>query len=131
MEQIMGDKVILILDSSFANKIMSIAKQCPVWIIDSPENLVAINEYRNRTGGEITVFSAMSNETKPKTCERIIFSLDDHYNESSWIFGYDEIDVIGVRLNEVNLDLFRGLGFERFLPTQLGFSAYKKYGPKP
>jgi hypothetical protein len=130
MGQTMGNKVILILDTGFAEKIIPIAKHYPVWVIDSPENHAFVDEYRKNIGGEVTVFSALNNEPRPKTCERIVFSLDDHYNEYSGMFNYDEIDVIGVQLNEVNLDLFRELGFERFLPTYSGFSAHKNVRPQ-
>jgi hypothetical protein len=121
-------RIALIFDPDYASKLEPLYMKMPVWIVDSPENLCTINQLRANNSYcdvQITNFSLKAGESLSHACERIIESLDQHYNEYAEDGGYVELDVIGVTLNEVSKKSFSDLGFIRFVHTDDGFIAYK------
>lgn len=121
-------RVTLILDPDYANRLKPICKDMPVWIVDSSENLCAINQLRANNSYcdvQITNFPLKEGESLSHACERIIESLDQHYNEYAEDGGYVELEVIGVTLNEVSTQHFLELDFTKFVQTDNGFIAYK------
>ena len=126
----MNNKVALVLDPDFGERVIQLAERMPVWIIDSPKNCSVIEKARSvesfGAGGErITTFKAKERELYAAVCERIVQSLDDHYNENSQSLGYSELEVTGVSLSEVSLRPFLELKFDQFLVTSTGFIANK------
>lgn len=121
-------RVVLILDPLYADKLKLLSEDTPVWIVSSSENLQILDQLRSvnsQLNFDITNFSLKEGERPPHACERIIDSLDQHYNEYSLNGGYVELDVIGVIFDEVSTQPFSELGFTKFVPTDNGFIAYK------
>lgn len=121
-------RITLILDPGYGSKLKPICRDMPVWIVESLENLCAINQLRANSSYhdvQITNFSLKKGESLSHACERIIESLDQHYNEYAEDGGYVELDVIGVALDEVSMQPFFELGFTKFVQTDDGFIAYK------
>lgn len=121
-------RITLILDPDYGSKLKLICRDMPVWIVESLENLCAINQLRANNSYydvQITNFSLKEGESLSHACERIIESLDQHYNEYAEDGGYVELDVIGVSLDKVSMQPFFELGFTKFVQTDDGFIAYK------
>ena len=121
-------RVTLILDPSYASRLKPLCMDGPIWIVNSSENFSAINQLRENDSYrdvQITNFSLKEGESLSHACERIIESLDQHYNEYAEDGGYVELNVIGVTLNEVSTQPFSELGFTKFVQTDDGFIAYK------
>jgi hypothetical protein len=115
------DKVLLVLDENYGEKIIPFLGKIPLWIIGSYHNRKALMGYE---GSEyVTTFMTRHGESKPAVCERILFSLDDHFNECSCIGGYNDLNVIGVDLGDVSLKPFLELGFSTFSVDSDGFIA--------
>lgn len=120
-------RVALILDTEFGKEGTDICKQMPVWIITSELNRPIIDVIRNSMESvDVTTFTAKDGETRATTCERIVASLDDHFNEYSQTPGYHELNVIGVPLEEVDTVHLKTLGFIEFISTRSGFITRKR-----
>jgi hypothetical protein len=117
----------LVLEPGFGENLISLGKQMPIWIIDSTQNRSVVEKIRNTEffKAEITTFQARKQESLAMACERILQSLDEHYNECSQTPGYSELMVIGVSLDDVSLKPFLELNFNQFLRTATGFIAKK------
>lgn len=116
------------LEPMFGDECVSLHELMPVWIIDSPQNRIAVEKIRKSGGlneADVTTFQAKEGESLVKACERIVQSLDDHYNEHSQTPGYSELAVIGVSLGDVSLRPFLELNFDEFVRTATGFIAKK------
>jgi hypothetical protein len=121
-------RVLLILDPSYGDKLRSLSADFPVWIVNSPENDRVVNELRANSAYksvQVTTFPLKEGECRSRACERIIESLDQHYNEYAEDGAYLELEVIGVALDEVSVLPFSAVGFTRFCQTNAGFIAYK------
>jgi hypothetical protein len=124
----MAVRVGLILDLDYSGKLEALCLDMPVWIVDSPKNLSIAKQLRANNsfpGNQITNFSLKAGESLSHACERIINSLDQHYNEYAENGGYIELDVKGVTFNEVSMQPFYELGFTKFVQANNGFIAYK------
>jgi hypothetical protein len=118
----------LILDPHYGNKLKNLCVDLPVWVVNSPENDLIINALRANCSCQdiqITTFPLKEGESRSHACERIIESLDQHYNEYAMDGGYLELEVIGVTLDEVSMLPFFEVGFTKFSQTDTGFIAYK------
>ncbi|MCL2644230.1 MAG: hypothetical protein FWD51_02095 [Betaproteobacteria bacterium] len=122
-------QVALVLQPDFGERLIQLVELMPVWIIESSQNRVAVEKIRNtkllRSAIPITTFQAKEGELLKTVCERIVLSLEDHYNEYSQIPSYNELKVIGISLTDVSLKPFLKLNFDEFLVTETGFIARK------
>ncbi|GAB2878617.1 hypothetical protein GCM10027277_54790 [Pseudoduganella ginsengisoli] len=122
-------RVALVLEPMFGNECMTQLERMPVWIIDSPQNRAAVEKIRKAgvlDESGVTTFQPREGESLVMACERIVQSLDDHYNERSQTPGYSELAVIGVSLGEVSLRPFWELNFDEFVRTATGFIARRR-----
>lgn len=127
----MNFRVALILDKNYGDKLKKLCVDMPVWVVNSPENDCIINALRTDCSCQnlqATTFPLKEGEPRFHACERIIESLDQHYNEYAEDGGYLELEVIGVALNEVSMLPFFEVGFTKFSQTDAGFIAYKSRG---
>ncbi len=126
-----SSRVSLVLDPIFSDEGISLRELMPVWIIDSPQNRAAVQEIRASELGEseVTTFQAKEGESLLMACERIVQSLDGHFDEHSQIPAYTELNVIGVSLGDVALEPFLELNFSEFVRTATGFIAKKARDP--
>jgi hypothetical protein len=123
-----SNRVALVLEPMPADECLSLRERMPVWIIDSPQNRSAVAKIRTSKSpeeSEVTTFQTKDGESLAMACERIVQSLDEHYNEHSQTPGYTELNVIGVSLGDVSLSPFLQLNFDEFVRTATGFIAKK------
>jgi hypothetical protein len=128
MNAMKNRRVALVLDPNFGKECSRLVARMPVWVVDSVANRTAVDAIRKGESGndsDLTTFQARGGESLAAMCERIVQSLDDHYNEQSQSPGYAELNVIGVQLNEVSMPIFHELGFSEFSRTPGGFLAKK------
>jgi hypothetical protein len=123
-----SSRAALVLEPMFGDECISLRELMPVWIIDSSQNRAAVEKIR-KSGlpeeSDVTMFQTRDGESLVMACERIVLSLDDHYNEHSQTPGYTELNVIGVSLGDVSLRPFLELNFDEFVRTDTGFIAKK------
>ena len=123
-----SSRAALVLEPMFGDECISLRELMPVWIIDSSQNRAAVEKIR-KSGlpeeSDVTMFQTRDGESLVMACERIVLSLDDHYNEHSQTPGYTELTVIGVSLGDVSLRPFLELNFDEFVRTDTGFIAKK------
>ena len=123
-----NSRVSLVLDPMFGGEGVSLRGLVPMWIIDSPQNRLVVEKIRKAglpEESDVTTFQTRKGESLVMACERIVLSLDDHYNEHSQTPGYTELNVIGVSLGDVSLRPFLELNFDEFARTTTGFTAKK------
>jgi hypothetical protein len=128
MNTVNSRRVALVLDPDFGEECFGLANRMPIWVVDSVTNRAAVDAIRKAERGddfEPTTFPTRGGKSLTAMCERIVQSLDDHYNERSHSPGYAELDIIGVQLDEVYIPIFHELGFSVFSRTQNGFIAKK------
>lgn len=127
MNAMKNRRVALVLDPNFGQECQRLLKLMPIWIVDSITNRKAVDDIREgeRNESNLTTFQARDGESPAAMCERIVQSLDDHYNERSQSPEYAELNVIGVQLDEVKRPIFHELGFSEFSRTPGGFVARK------
>ena len=123
-------RVALVLDTLFGERINVLNEEMPIWVIESPSNLMAVKKIREvHAGAEhtITTFPARQGESLEAVCERIVPSLDQHFDEHAQAVPYNELQVIGVSVCNISLRPFLDLGFCEFrnIPCN-GFLAQKQ-----
>lgn len=130
MREKANNRVALVLDIDFTKKIAPLAEIMPIWIIDTPQNRIAVEKIRNavssRSVEPITMFQSKPGESTEQSCERIVQSLDEHHNEYSQTPGYTELMIIGASLSKISLTPFLELEFNQFFSTETGFVAKKQ-----
>jgi hypothetical protein len=120
----MSQTVALVLDSFFGDKLSSLAKKMPVWIIKSPTNDAAVAALR-ASEWQITTLFRQPEERVENMLVRALIAIEQHHGADSLTEPYDAVDVYGV--NEAPpSDLMSELGFNSILPTANGFQAKKK-----
>lgn len=119
-----SNSVGLVMQLNFSNKLLDLIEQMPVWIANSSENDKFSKDILNK-GHSLTTFEIKSGEALEQAFERIVLSMDYHYNDSSQDVGYKKLLVIGVSLANVSLKPLILLGFSKFEITSDGFFAMK------
>ena len=128
------NKVAVVLDPDYSDKLKSLVQVCHVWVIDTPANSAVASEYwsQNPTYEAergITTFSVSENESRLESCLRILDTVEDHHGPYSCDPPYSVLEVIGVPLTDEAKASIKDLGFETFDTTVEGFRAAR--GSKP
>ncbi len=123
------ERVAIVLDPEFGDRLTDLAKNVHVWAIDSVKNKLAAEHYMD----EIKI-KCISNEEQKLTltiCHRskldsdFLDTLEDHHGEYAQNPPWSEIEVIGLALDNQALKLLEGRGFHKFERTSEGFIARK------
>ena len=122
------NKVAVVLDPNYGDKLTSLAQLCHVWVMDTPANSSVASEYwaQNPTYEAergITTFTVFENESRLESCLRILETVDDHHGPYSSDPPYSVLEVIGVGLTDETKAAIEDLGFETFETTVEGFRA--------
>ena len=122
------NKVALVLDPNYGDKLTSLAGRSHVWVIDTPVNRAAASEYwaQNPTDEPewgITTFNFSANESRFESCLNILETVDLHHGPYSCDPPYSVLDVIGVPFTDEAKAAIEDLGFETFETTVEGFRA--------
>jgi len=122
----MSLQVALVLEENFADKLRQVALQMPVWVVKSTANTTVVDDLRLQcVSCELTEFFREESESVSEMFHRIVFSLDDHYNELSQDIPYRSLLVYGLDLESVNKNTLSELYFFYFHKTEYGFVAQK------
>ncbi|HST51656.1 MAG TPA: hypothetical protein VLJ61_06550 [Pyrinomonadaceae bacterium] len=124
------NKVALVLDSDFGERLLSMASDRHIWVIDTPRNRVVAAEYWARNSGPkvengITTFKVLEDDSALERCLGILQTIDLHHGEYSSDPPYSILEVIGLPLSYEVESALRELDFRTFETTDQGFLAKK------
>jgi hypothetical protein len=121
------NKVALVLDPDYGDKLTSLADVSHVWVIDTPSNRTVASEYwalnpTHQAELGITTFSS-ENKSRLESCLKILETVDMHHGPHSSDPPYSVLEVIGLPLTDEAKAAIEDLGFETFETTVAGFRA--------
>ena len=122
----MAHTVALVLSADSIALFERLARDIPVWVADTPEHLSFKDTLRQgEERPRVTWFPLREGEELERAAIRIIFSLDQHYDELSQEIGYEALWVVGVPCKPTYLTEIEQLGFVSVQPVLGGFLAMK------
>lgn len=120
------NKVSLVVDKNYGERLRSLVGAGPIWLIDTEINRIAAKEYwelipePNREA-VVTTFKYLVDDSASANCLKILPVVDLHHGQYSG--GYSVLEVIGAQLGQELRAVIAGLGFVRFDRTAEGFWA--------
>jgi len=122
------NKVTLVLEPDFGDRLASLAAISHVWIIDTPANHTVASEYwaqnpKSEVETGIITFKSPENESRWESCLKMLDTIDLHHGEYSSNPPYSVFEVIGAPLTQALKSAIEGLGFRNFEPMIEGFRA--------
>jgi hypothetical protein len=131
MRDQIAHRVLMVLDPSFGNRLLSIADSRHVWLVTSGANDRARRQYweacRDRAGGdatqipEISGFVAQPGMSTEETCALMAEEVDAHHGPYEHDIAWTEIEVVGLEWSPQIDAVFRELGATSVVPTHDGF----------
>jgi hypothetical protein len=124
----MTSPIALVLDQNFGTRVLELAKQMPVWIVESEENDSAVKQTRSALGGMAHITSLLlgKGESASDACLRALYEIDEHHGPSSLDAPYDRVLVFGCVPHLITSEVMNDLGFARVSKTDSGFYAEKQ-----
>jgi hypothetical protein len=124
------NKVALVLDPNFGEKLELLAYQSHVWIIDTPHNQAIAIKYwhthpHDKTETGITTFKFSTDKTLEELCLGMLDTIDLHHGEYSSNPPYSNLEIVGLPKSEALQSALEELGFKVFEPTAAGFRALR------
>ena len=121
-------RVIVVVDRAFGERLESIARGIPVWIIDSPTNRAFVEklwrEYPEPSHLKgITIFNSPEDASAERSLLGQLDTIDLHHGAYSADPPYSELEVIGAVLTEAIQTALEQTGFKEIRPTDSGFRA--------
>ena len=123
-------KVGLVVDRSFGERIVELARSFHVWVVESPANVPFVRRFwesqladsgPDPLASGITSFVAGEHEMPADICARIAETVDQHHGEFAHDPPWTELEVFGVELDSALQEVFKDLGATTFEPTPEGF----------
>jgi hypothetical protein len=123
-------KVGIVVDRLFGNRIVDVARSFHVWVVESLDNMSAIQQVwesnlsdskSDPLGPGVTTFVASEEETPEAICARIVYDVEAHHGEFAHEPAWSEIEVFGVKLSPALKKVFEEIGATAFESTQDGF----------
>jgi hypothetical protein len=112
-------KVALVLDPGYGEQLRALAAEMAVWIIGSPTNVAVAKEIW-KEGAEsqhmVTTF-------EPTTFEGLMDNIELHHGHYSQTPPFQDLEVIGLKLNSEAQQVLREYGFGSETATVGGFVA--------
>ena len=124
------NKVIMIVDRNYTGDVASLATDGHVWLIESPANRDAAENYRALNGEStvengLTIFKAADDDSGSETCLSMLETIDLHHGIYSSNPPYSVFEIVGAPLSRSVKTAIEALGFSRFEPTENGFRALR------
>ncbi|GAB3443709.1 hypothetical protein NX773_03710 [Massilia solisilvae] len=105
--------VALILDPEFGQRVESVAREMPVWVLASRSNDPAIEHARSLFGGhDITSFFPPRTGDRKATSAQALYDIDEHHGELSSSHPYEELLIFGAAPADVSPEAMEELGLE-------------------
>lgn len=123
-------KVGIVVDRNYANRIPELARAFHVWVVESPKNSAAIQQFwageKSDAFGDpletgITSFKPREGESAQALCAGIAEYVDEHHNAYAHDPPWSEIEVYGADLDDQLREVFSDLGATSFEKTEEGF----------
>jgi len=121
------NKVTLVLEPEYGERLAVLASAGHVWVVDTPANHQAAKEYWDQTpnseaGFTITTFKFSETASRLETFRSILEIVDLHHGGYSST-PYAQLEVIGLPLTAKARSAVKGLGFDHVGATAEGFRA--------
>ncbi len=119
-------RVIVVVDRGFGEKLESMPRGIPVWIIDSPLNRSAAERVwarfpePNHLKG-ITIFKSPEDASPERSLIGQLDTIDLHHGVYSSDPPYNVLEVVGVALTEAIRSALAQMGFTEVQTTESGF----------
>ncbi len=118
----------IVVDAQFGNRIGQLAREMPVWVVDTPVNRAAAEQLWREDPGRtklegITTFKVDLSGTPNDWCRDILQDVDLHHGELSHDPPYGSVVVIGTGLSVELRAVFESYGFREFSVEGQGFRA--------
>ncbi|MFZ2490563.1 MAG: hypothetical protein WA208_03675 [Thermoanaerobaculia bacterium] len=121
----MARLVSIVFDSDFGEQLEKLAFRCPVWIVDTPDNLGAAEGVWTRIAEwphiSVTMFRQPETTFSRGDWRRLLDQIS--FQEKS----VETVDVIGTALTPSARAAFADEGLEHFTETDTGFKASKRH----
>jgi len=118
--------VTIVVDPEFGERLCAVAKETPVWIVDTPLNRAAVevawNPEQHLPNG-VTTFRVEPNSTPEEWCAKILGTVDLHHGEYSQDPPYAVVEVIGTPLTNRLRQAFSEYELNAFAERVSGFRA--------
>jgi len=123
-----GHSVTIIVDREFGERLASLGRGVPVWIVDTPTNEpVAQRLWNDLPKGDhltgITTFDALEGYSPERVFLGVLDVVDLHHGPYSADPPYTVIDVVGTSLTDAIVTELKEYGFDSFEPLTNGFRA--------
>jgi hypothetical protein len=121
-----ANRVFVVLDRDYDERLLELARSGPVWIVDTPQNRAvaqnhwAANPNRNHLEG-VTTFKAGDDCSSEETLINELDTIDLHHGSYSADPPYTVLEVIGTPISERLKAELSHYGFNKFQPTGEGF----------
>jgi len=120
--------VTIVVDPEFGDRLYAVAKETPVWIVDTPVNRAATEVVRAQNPehhhpGGVTTFQIARNATPEEWCANILATVDLHHGEYSHDPPYTVVEVIGAPLTIRLRQTFSEYELNAFVEKEDGFGA--------
>jgi len=125
-----GYRVFVVLDRSYGDKLAELARTGPVWIVDTPRNHTAAEQFwaahpdRTHLTG-VTTFKFEIDSSPEETLINEMDTIDLHHGRYSANPPYAAIEVIGTSISETLRGRLSEFGFSEFETTSEGFRAVR------
>jgi hypothetical protein len=124
-------KVYVIVDPEFGERLGSLPRSAPVWIVNTPANtIVAHRLWQERPTDShldgITTFEIGHAASREESLISKLNTIDLHHGADSADPPYSEMEVFGTSLSQKLKLALMAYGFDDFLPTPNGFRAIRK-----
>lgn len=120
--------VLVVLDRSFGEKLLSLPAAVPVWVADTPSNRAEVERLwaaqpkdSHLTG--LTLFQFAATASAEAMLIDLLPSLEEHHGPASTRTPYMRLEVIGAPLTEAVRSALRGFNFNTFDEMAQGFVA--------
>ena len=87
--------VAIVVDPDFGDRLVSLAKEMPVWIADTPNNRPVVESLWSRHDSNVTTFQVVGTDAA-EWCRNIIGQIHLHHGEYSQSPPYNSVEVFGV-----------------------------------
>jgi hypothetical protein len=117
----------IVLDPEFGERLLTVANEMPVWIVDTPINRSWAERVWSSANvadrGAVTTFSVNPNQPAEYWCRDILPMIDLHHGKHSQRPAYSAVDVLGTQLTPRLRKIFAEYGFKTLTERPDGFRA--------
>lgn len=125
----------LVVDPNWGDRVLDMADESHVWIIETPVNSKAAQKYWGKNPSYsvlkgITVFMFDLGASPEQICVDVFDTINEHhvydyYEDLGPIPPWNEIRVVGAKLTDKLKKELMEFGFSQFEETPLGFNGYE------